>query len=104
MYMTSDDGDFFHRAGFVNETCGVYVFSEPDEYIEIHVNFMDVSCEKEGRIIVSNMLSRYQRYTLISPYLWMKKYRVRSIKEMKKYVGRYREKNSIMENIFRGIR
>ncbi|KRT86115.1 hypothetical protein AMK59_1607, partial [Oryctes borbonicus] len=51
MYMTSDDGDFFHRTGFVNDTCGVYVFTEPDEYIELHMNYLDVSCEKEGRII-----------------------------------------------------
>ncbi|KAK9731876.1 Corticotropin-releasing factor binding protein (CRF-BP) [Popillia japonica] len=51
MFMTSDDGDFYHRTGFVNDTCGVYIFTEPDEYIELHINFMDVSCEKEGRII-----------------------------------------------------
>lgn len=52
--MTSDDGDFYHRTGFLNETCGIYLFTEPDENIELHINFMDISCEKEGRIIVSS--------------------------------------------------
>nr|XP_023024395.1 corticotropin-releasing factor-binding protein-like [Leptinotarsa decemlineata] len=51
--MTSEEGDYYHKAGAVDgRACGAYIFSEPDEIIEIRLNFMNVPCENGGLISV----------------------------------------------------
>nr|XP_023018565.1 corticotropin-releasing factor-binding protein [Leptinotarsa decemlineata] len=53
IYMTSEEGDYYHKAGAVDgRACGAYIFSEPDEIIEIRLNFMNVPCENGGLISV----------------------------------------------------
>lgn len=52
--MTSDEGDFFHKATVVDgQDCGIYIFTEPDEKVEIHFNYLDVPCENGGLVAVS---------------------------------------------------
>lgn len=52
--MTSDEGQFFHKASLADGTaCGIYIFSEPDQRIEVHFNYLDVPCENGGLVSVS---------------------------------------------------
>ncbi|KAG5872941.1 hypothetical protein JTB14_027431 [Gonioctena quinquepunctata] len=53
IYMTSEEGEYYHKAGAVDgQACGAYIFSEPDQLIEIHLNYLNVPCEKGGLISV----------------------------------------------------
>jgi hypothetical protein len=51
IFMTSDEGDFYHKSVLADGTaCGAYIFSEPDETIEVHFNYLDVPCENGGLV------------------------------------------------------
>ena len=51
--MTSDEGDFYHKSTLADGTaCGAYIFSEPDEIIEVHFSYLDVPCENGGLVSV----------------------------------------------------
>lgn len=53
IFMTSDEGDFYHKAtGSDGTACGVYIFSEPDQKIEVHFNYIDVPCKNGGLVSV----------------------------------------------------
>lgn len=53
IFMTSDEGDFYHKSVLADGTaCGAYIFSEPDETIEVHFNYLDVPCENGGLVSV----------------------------------------------------
>lgn len=55
--MTSEEGDFYHKANVVDgNACGAYVFSEPDQIIEIRFNYLDVPCENGGLVAVRNFI------------------------------------------------
>lgn len=57
--MTSDEGDFYHKATSVDGTaCGVYIVSEPDQRIEIHFNYLDVPCENGGLVSVRYSITK----------------------------------------------
>lgn len=48
---TSDDGQFFHKATIIDgKACGVFLFTEPDQLIELHFNYIDVPCENGGLV------------------------------------------------------
>lgn len=51
--MTSEEGDYYHKALSVDgQACGVYIFGEPDQNIEIRFNYLDVPCENGGLVSV----------------------------------------------------
>ncbi|XP_018332405.1 corticotropin-releasing factor-binding protein [Agrilus planipennis] len=51
LYMTSEEGNFFYKSLNNEETvCGIYMFTEPDQRIEIHFNYFDVPCEIGGLV------------------------------------------------------
>lgn len=52
--MASTEGDYFHRATSEDENaCGVYIFADPDQRIEVRFNYLDVPCENGGLVSVS---------------------------------------------------
>lgn len=52
--MTSDEGQFFHKASIVDgSACGIYIFSDLDQRIEVHFNYLDVPCKDGGLVSVS---------------------------------------------------
>lgn len=54
IFMTSDEGDFYHKSILADGTaCGAYIFSEPDQTIEVHFNYVDVPCDNGGLVSVS---------------------------------------------------
>lgn len=62
IYMTSDEGEFFHKATSSDATaCGVYIFSEPDQKIEVHFNYLDVPCEHGGLVSVRENIILIER-------------------------------------------
>ncbi|CAH1175664.1 unnamed protein product [Phaedon cochleariae] len=53
IFMSSEEGDFYHKASTVDgKACGAYIFSEPDQNIEIRINYLNVPCERGGLISV----------------------------------------------------
>ncbi|XP_049821054.1 corticotropin-releasing factor-binding protein isoform X2 [Aethina tumida] len=53
IYMTSQEGEFTHKAmNPEGNACGVFIGSEPDQIIEIRFNYLDVPCENGGLIAV----------------------------------------------------
>nr|CAH7717882.1 unnamed protein product [Callosobruchus chinensis] len=53
IYMSSEEGDYFHKAtGADGTVCGAYIFTEPDQNIEIYINYMNVPCENGGLVVV----------------------------------------------------
>ncbi|CAH1186857.1 unnamed protein product [Phyllotreta striolata] len=53
IHMTSEEGDFYYKAQIADgQACGVYIFAEPDQNIEIRFNFLDVPCENGGLVSV----------------------------------------------------
>lgn len=53
IHMTSEEGDYYHKALSVDgQACGVYIFGEPDQNIEIRFNYLDVPCENGGLVSV----------------------------------------------------
>ncbi|XP_022919269.1 corticotropin-releasing factor-binding protein isoform X2 [Onthophagus taurus] len=50
MEMITEEGVFYHTASHVNNTCGIYIFTAPDEKIELKVSYLDVPCENDGAI------------------------------------------------------
>lgn len=51
--MTSEEGQFFHKATLADGTaCGIYIFSELDQRIEVNFNYLDVPCENGGLVSV----------------------------------------------------
>lgn len=56
MYMTSEEGEFYHKAKSHPDgtACGIYLFAEADQNIEIRFNYLDVTCENGGLVVVCN--------------------------------------------------
>lgn len=53
IHMTSEEGEFYHKALSVDgQACGIYIFGEPDQNIEIRFNYLDVPCENGGLVSV----------------------------------------------------
>ncbi|XP_060524550.1 corticotropin-releasing factor-binding protein [Cylas formicarius] len=54
MYMTSEEGLFYYKQPKDGDetTCGIYMFSEPDQNIEIQFNYFDVPCENKGLVAI----------------------------------------------------
>lgn len=53
IYMSADEGDFYHKASIADgSACGVYMFSEPDQKIEVQFNYLDVPCDNGGLVSV----------------------------------------------------
>ncbi|XP_044258596.1 corticotropin-releasing factor-binding protein isoform X1 [Tribolium madens] len=51
IFMTSEEGDFYHKSSIADGTaCGAYIFSDPDQTIEVHFNYLDVPCENGGLV------------------------------------------------------
>ncbi|XP_017770809.1 PREDICTED: corticotropin-releasing factor-binding protein isoform X2 [Nicrophorus vespilloides] len=51
IYMASDEGRYYHKANQVDGTaCGIYLFADPDQKIEVHFNNLDVSCDNGGLV------------------------------------------------------
>lgn len=54
MSVVSSEGHYFYKSVSDDETvCGVYIFTEPDRTVELHFNYLDVSCENGGLVSVS---------------------------------------------------
>ncbi|XP_066248731.1 corticotropin-releasing factor-binding protein isoform X1 [Euwallacea similis] len=54
MHMASEEGEFYYKEKIHSEgkVCGIYFFGEPDQVIEITFNYLDVSCENGGLVVV----------------------------------------------------
>ncbi|KAJ8921923.1 hypothetical protein NQ315_008557 [Exocentrus adspersus] len=53
IFMTSEEGDFYHKANIVDgKACGAYIFGDPDQIIEIRFNYLDVPCDNGGLVAV----------------------------------------------------
>lgn len=56
MYMTSDEGEFYHKATIADgSVCGIYMYSDSDQRIEVRFNYLDVPCENGGLVAVINV-------------------------------------------------
>lgn len=54
MSVVSSDGHYFYKQTTNEETvCGIYIFTDPDRSVEVHFNYLDVSCENGGLVSVS---------------------------------------------------
>lgn len=54
IFMGSEEGDYYHKAISADgKACGAYIFSEPDQNIEIKFNYFDVPCENGGLVAVN---------------------------------------------------
>lgn len=64
MYMTSDEGEFYHKATIADgSVCGIYMYSDPDQRIEVRFNYLDVPCENGGLVAVINIDCLYDNNT-----------------------------------------
>ncbi|CAG9765264.1 unnamed protein product [Ceutorhynchus assimilis] len=54
MHMASDEGEYYYKAKLQPDgrACGIYIFGESDQQIEIRFNFIDVACENGGLVAV----------------------------------------------------
>lgn len=54
MYMASEEGEYYYKAKTQPDgtACGIYIFGDPDQNIEIRFNYLDVSCENGGLVVV----------------------------------------------------
>ncbi|XP_050504598.1 corticotropin-releasing factor-binding protein isoform X3 [Diabrotica virgifera virgifera] len=53
IHMTSEEGEFYHKALSVDgQACGIYIYAEPNQNIEIRFNYLDVPCENGGLVSV----------------------------------------------------
>lgn len=64
--MNFEEGDYYHKALTVDgKACGVYIFGEPDQNIEIKINHFDVPCENGGLVAVSIGTSNCQLIAIL---------------------------------------
>ncbi|CAH1988543.1 unnamed protein product [Acanthoscelides obtectus] len=53
IYMSSEEGEYFHKATAADgSVCGAYIFTEPDQNVEIYINYLNVPCENGGLVVV----------------------------------------------------
>lgn len=58
MTVTSEKGHYYYKAqedSYILEsyTCGVYLMANPDEIIQVHFDYIDMSCENNEIVSVS---------------------------------------------------
>lgn len=52
--MISEEGQYVvEPSEYTGDTCGIYIFSDPKEVIEITLEISDVPCETGGLVAVS---------------------------------------------------
>jgi hypothetical protein len=57
MTVTSDEGQFFHKAADDSAAvCGVYFITDPERTVELHFDYLDVPCDSGGLVTVSQEL------------------------------------------------
>lgn len=57
MHLVSEEGEFYYkeRTNPDGSVCGIYIYGEPDQIVEIQFNYLDVTCENGGLVVVSHL-------------------------------------------------
>lgn len=58
MHLVSEEGVFYYKemTNPDGSVCGIYIYGEPDQIVEIQFNYLDVTCENGGLVVVKNFL------------------------------------------------
>lgn len=58
MHLVSEEGVFYYKemTNPDGSVCGIYIYGEPDQIVEIQFNYLDVTCENGGLVVVKKFL------------------------------------------------
>lgn len=54
MHLVTEEGEFYYKemTNPDGSVCGIYFYGEPDQIVEIQFNYLDVTCENGGLVVV----------------------------------------------------